>query len=424
MFSKVAVKELKDRIFYTILCLLVFRMGTYIPLPGVDIVVIQNIFEKTSAGMLGMFNMFSGGALGRMSIFSLAIMPYITASIVMQLMTAVFPKLGELKKAGGVEGRRKISNYTRYLTVILCCVQGYGVAVGIASGFFAQYGEAIIIDKNVFIFSSVVSLTGGTLFLMWLGEQITKNGIGNGISVIIFVGIVAEFPVAISSMMEMSRSGQMSSLVFVLFILGLIFFLAVTVFFERSYRLLPISYPRVQKMNAMYTERSNYLPIKINISGVIPPIFASALLSFPATLYSFAGGSGVFELIYSALTPGSLFYNFCYAFLIGGFAFFYNSVVFNAEEVAGNLKKSGGIVLGYRPGENTAKYLDKVTVRVTVIGVCYLLFICIVPQIFTTRYGIPVYLGGTSLLIIVGVIIELITQVQSYLYSDRYKKLV
>jgi len=421
--SKKVLSDLKSRLLYLLMGILIYRIGTYVPIPGIDIDILAKSFNDKDLGVLGIFNMFSGGALGRMSIFSLAIMPYITASIVIQLLTSIYKPFMELKEEGA-SGRSKISSYTRYLTILLCLTQGYGVVLGINSGFFSKYGQVVIIDNDIFVISSVFTLTAGTMFLMWLGEQITKNGIGNGISILIFAGIVAELPSSFVTLFDMAKTAKIDYYVLFIVILGFILFLSITVFFEKSYRMLSVNYPRVQRLQYVQNARKSSLPIKINISGVIPPIFASALLSFPATLYSFNNGNEFIEKIYSYFTPGSLVYDLFFAFLIAVFTFFYTSIVFNSKEVALNLKKSGGVLLGYRPGENTEKYLDSLITRITVIGVIYLIFICIVPQMFITKYSVPLYIGGTSLLIIVSVSMDLVTQIQSHLYSDQYQKLI
>lgn len=417
------IKELRQRIFFVLLGLIVYRIGTYVPIPGIDAQVLQKTVDQNNAGIIGMLNMFSGGALGRMSIFALAIMPYITASIIMQLMTVISPALETLKKDGPA-GRRKINQYTRYATVILCILQGYGMAVGVSGDMFSDMGKIVVIPKEVFIFVAVVSLTGGTMFLMWLGEQITTRGIGNGISLIIFAGIVAELPGAAAGAIELARNGEITTIFLIILAILVIAVIALVVFCEKAQRRVIVNYPRRQKGNQVYGGGSTHLPMKLNPSGVIPPIFAGALLSFPITLSGMQNTDGILGDIVRIFNPGGLVYTLVYAALIVFFTFFYTAITFNPVEVADNLKKNGGVVPGYRPGKDTAKYFDFILSRIMVVGAIYLVFVCVLPQILTSRYGIPFYLGGTSLLIVVSVVMDFMTQIQSYLFSQQYDRLI
>ena len=417
--------ELKKRIWFTLGCLVVYRLGTYIPIPGVDSAVLAQIFDAQSGGLLDMFNMFTGGALERMTIFALNIMPYISASIIMQLMTAVSPTLEQLKKEGE-QGRKKINQYTRYGTVLLATVQAYGLAIGL-EGMTGPNGSAVIEPGLFFRFSTVVTIVGGTIFLMWLGEQITARGIGNGISLIIYAGIVANLPAALAQLFELSRTGSMS-LAFLLFLLLMAFaVITIVVFMERAQRRILVQYPKRQVGNRMYGGDSSHLPLKLNTSGVIPPIFASSLLLMPATVISFSAQEGGPEWLTSAaayLGHGQPLYLFLYVALIIFFAFFYTAVVFNPEETAENLRKYGGFVPGIRPGKNTATYLDYVLTRLTAVGALYLALVCIMPEILISQYAVPFYFGGTSLLIVVSVTMDTVAQIQSHLLAHQYEGLI
>ncbi|MBC8445500.1 MAG: preprotein translocase subunit SecY [Rhodospirillaceae bacterium] len=421
-FSKAT--ELKKRIWFTLGALIVYRLGTYIPLPGIDPVVLQDIFSQQAGGILGMFDMFSGGAPGRMTIFALNIMPYISASIIMQLMTSVSPKMAALKKEGE-SGRKVINQYTRYLTVIITTMQAYGIAVGL-EGMTSSAGTAVIDPGVFFRFTTVVTLVGGTMFLMWLGEQITARGIGNGISLIIFSGIVANLPSAIASTLELGRTGALSSLLIIVLIamsIGVIFFI---IFIERAQRRIIVQYPKRQQGNKMTGGESSHLPLKLNTAGVIPPIFASSILLMPITIIGFSAGSGPEWLttVAALLGRGQPLYLAIYVSLIVFFAFFYTAVVFNPEDTADNLKKYGGFIPGIRPGKNTSQYLDKVLTRLTVVGAAYLAAVCLLPEILISRFSVPFYFGGTSLLIVVTVTMDTVAQVQSHLLAHQYEGLI
>ena len=413
-------EALKKRIWFTLGALLVYRLGTYIPLPGINPEALAQAFEGQAAGLLGMFNMFAGGAVGRMAIFALGIMPYISASIIIQLLTSVVPTLEQLKKEGE-QGRKVINQYTRYGTVILAILQSYGIAVGLESA------ANIVVDPGLFFrFTTVVTLTGGTIFLMWLGEQITSRGIGNGISLIIFSGIVAELPGAVVQMLELGREGALSTTLILAIIVMAIAVIAFIVFVERAQRRLLIQYPKRQVGNRMFQGDSSHLPLKLNTAGVIPPIFASSLLLLPATLSGLSGQGGPSWLntITSAIGHGQPLYMVLYAALIGFFAFFYTAIVFNPTDTADNLKKQGGFIPGIRPGAKTAEYIDYVLTRISVVGAAYLILVCLMPEFLISYTGIPFYLGGTSLLIVVSVTLDTVAQVQGHLLAHQYEGLV
>jgi len=421
-FSKAT--ELKNRIWFTLGALIVYRLGTYIPLPGIDPHVLNDIFSNHAGGILGMFDMFSGGALGRMTIFALNIMPYISASIIMQLMTSVSPKMGALKKEGE-SGRKIINQYTRYLTVLITTMQAYGISVGL-EGMTSSVGSAVIDPGMFFRFTTVVTLVGGTMFLMWLGEQITARGIGNGISLIIFSGIVANLPSAIANTLELGRTGALSSLLIIVLIVmsvGVIFFI---IFMERAQRRLIVQYPKRQQGNKMSGGESSHLPLKLNTAGVIPPIFASSILLMPITIIGFSAGSGPewLSTVAALLGRGQPLYLAIYVSMIVFFAFFYTAVVFNPEDTADNLKKHGGFIPGIRPGKNTSQYLDRVLTRLTVVGAAYLCFVCLLPEILISRFSVPFYFGGTSLLIVVTVTMDTVAQIQSHLLAHQYEGLI
>jgi len=416
--------ELKKRLWFTLGALIVYRLGTYIPLPGIDPLALRELFEQQQGGIIGMFDMFSGGALGRMTIFALNIMPYISASIIMQLMTAVSPSLEALKKEGET-GRKKINQYTRYGTVILASLQAYGIAVGL-EGAQASVGSVVVEPGVYFRATTVITLAGGTIFLMWLGEQITQRGVGNGISLIIFSGIVANLPFALASTLELGRRGALSTAVILFLIILSIIVIAFIVFMERAQRRLIVQYPKRQVGNKMFGGESSHLPLKLNTSGVIPPIFASSLLLMPLTIAGFSGGQGPEWLgwVNAWLGPGQPLYLLIYISLIVFFAFFYTAVVFNPEDTADNLKKYGGFIPGIRPGKNTAEYLDYVLTRLTVIGACYLSAVCILPEILRGQFAVPFYFGGTSLLIVVTVTMDTVSQIQSHLLAHQYEGLI
>ncbi|HRY24541.1 MAG: preprotein translocase subunit SecY [Geminicoccaceae bacterium] len=416
--------ELKRRIWFAVGCLIVYRIGTYIPLPGIDPQVMAQIFAQQAGGIMGMFNMFAGGALERMSIFALGILPYISASIIMQLMTAISPSVAQLKKEGEA-GRKKINQYTRYLTVLLAAVQAYGLSVGLES-MGGPGGSAVIEPGYFFRTSTVITIVGGTMFLMWLGEQITARGIGNGISLIIFTGIIATLPSALASMLELGRTGALSPLFIIAILIGGLAVIAFIVFMERAQRRIIVQYPKRQQGNKMFGGESSHLPLKLNTSGVIPAIFASSLLLMPATLGSFSGpGAPEWLLVVSALLGrGQPLFILIMVGLIVFFAFFYTSIVFNPQETADNLKKHGGFIPGIRPGQRTAEYLDYVLTRLTTVGALYLAAVCVMPEILISQYSVPFYFGGTSLLIVVAVTMDTVAQIQSHLIAHQYEGLI
>jgi preprotein translocase subunit SecY len=415
--------ELKNRIWFTLAALIVYRVGTYIPVPGVDASVMGEMLRQNSGGILGMFDMFSGGALGRMTVFALNIMPYISASIVIQLMTAAVPQLEALKKEGD-SGRKKLNQYTRYLTVVIAMVQSYGIAVGL-EGMRGSFGPAVIDPGFFFRFSCVVTLVGGTMFLMWLGEQITARGVGNGISLIIFAGIVANLPHALASLLELGRTGALSPLFIMVFVILAVGVIAVIVFMERAQRRIIVQYPKRQVGQRMFGGESSHMPLKINTAGVIPPIFASSILLIPATIAGFATNApGWLQTVGQALAHGQPLYMATYAAMIIFFSYFYTAVVFNPDETADNLKKYGGFIPGIRPGSATAHYFDYVLTRLTTVGGIYLVVVCLLPEILISKYNVPFYFGGTSLLIIVSVTMDTVTQVQSHLLAHQYEGLI
>ncbi|MDA0359274.1 MAG: preprotein translocase subunit SecY [Candidatus Puniceispirillaceae bacterium] len=414
--------ELKKRLWFTVGALIIYRLGTYLPLPGIDPGALADIFSQQSGGILGMFDMFSGGALSRMTIFALNIMPYITASIIMQLMTAIVPTLEAMKKDGEA-GRKMINQYTRYLTVLLATVQGYGIAVGL------EAASGVVDDPGLFFrLTTVVTLVGGTLFLMWLGEQITSRGVGNGISLIIFAGIVANLPTALAGTLELGRTGALSSLLIVLLLAMAVAVIAFIVFIERSVRKILVQYPKRQHGNKVFGGDQSFLPLKINVPGVIPPIFASSLLLMPVSIINLtggqAGGADWLVALNAMLGRGQPLYLLIYVSMIVFFAFFYTAIVFNPEETAENLRKYGGYIPGIRPGKSTADYLDFVLTRLTVLGAAYLSAICILPELLISKYAVPFYFGGTSLLIVVTVTLDTVGQIQSHLLAHQYEGLV
>jgi len=422
-FSKAT--ELKKRIWFVLGALIVYRLGTYIPVPGIDPTVWEDIYNQKGGGILDMFNMFSGGALQRMTIFALNIMPYISASIIMQLAAAMSPKLEALKKEGE-SGRTKINQYTRYLTVLLASIQAYGLAVGL-EGMQSSLGSAVIEPGLFFRASTVITIVGGTVFLMWLGEQITQRGIGNGISLIIFAGIVAELPRAIGSVLELGRQGQFNAIELLGLAVLVVAVIAFIVFMERAQRRVLVQYPKRQVgAGQMTAAQQNHIPLKLNTAGVIPPIFASSLLLLPLTIVNFTGaqGSGWSAQLLSYLQHGQPLYMALYGALIIFFAFFYTAIVFNPQENAEMLRKYGGFVPGIRPGKNTADYLDYVLTRITFIGACYLVLICLLPEFMMSQYAIPFYFGGTSLLIAVSVTMDTVAQVHSHLIAHQYEGLI
>ena len=421
-FSKAT--ELKKRIWFTLGALIVYRVGTYIPVPGVDARVMGELLQQHGGGILGMFNMFSGGALGRMTVFALNIMPYISASIIVQLMTAAVPSMEALKKEGE-SGRKKMNQYTRYLTVLIAMFQSYGIAVGL-EGMQGAHGAAVINPGPFFVLSCVVTLVGGTMFLMWLGEQITARGVGNGISLIIFAGIIANMPRALASLLELARTGAISPFFVLVFVVVAVAVVVFVVFMEQAQRRVVIQYPKRQVGQRMFGGDSTHMPLKLNTSGVIPPIFASSILLIPATIAGFSSGSagGWAPFVAQQLAHGQPLYMALYAGLIIFFAYFYTAVVFNPQETADNLKKYGGFVPGIRPGTATAEYFDRVLTRLTTVGAIYLAIVCLLPEILISHYAVPFYFGGTSLMIIVSVTMDTVTQIQSHLLAHQYEGLI
>lgn len=411
-------KELRQRIFFTLALLVVTRLGTYIPMPGINAAALQQFVQSSKGGLLDVFNMLSGGAALRMAIFGLGIMPYISASIIIQLMTTVFPKLEELKKEGEA-GRKTINQYTRYFTVGLAALQAFGIALGL------EHTGNLVLDPGIgFLMTSVITLTGGTILLMWLGEQITSRGVGNGISLIIMVGIIARFPTTISQLLESARTGTVSPLIAILTLLGAVGLVLGIVFMERAQRRLLVQYPKRQVGNRMFGGEASHLPLKLNVSGVIPPIFASSILLMPTTVASFyqnAGGWLSTILVY--VGPGRPLYLLLYSLMIIFFSFFYTSIIFNPDETAENLKKYGGFIPGIRPGKKTAEYIDFVLTRITVVGSLYLAFVCIIPEALRGN-GVALTMGGTSILIIVSVTMDTVAQIQSHLIAQQYEGLI
>ncbi len=414
-------EELKKRIWFTLAALIVYRVGAHITLPGIDPRILYEMFKMHSGNLFDIFDMLSGGSLGRMSIFALNIMPYITASIIMQLLTAVSKNLSNLKKEGEA-GRKKIQQYTRYGTVFLASFQGYGIAVFVENSF----ANAVFEPGIFFRITTVVTLVGGTMFLMWLGEQITARGIGNGISLIIFSGIVAGLPGALKNLFELGRTGALSTGVILFIITLAIGVLYLIVFMERAHRRIMVQYPKRQMGNKMYGGSAQHLPLKLNSAGVIPPIFASSILLFPATIagFSAAGNTGILQEISIYLGHGKPLYIVAYVAAIAFFCFFYTNHIFNPNDTADNLKKAGGFVPGIRPGKDTSDHLSYILNRITVIGAIYLSFICLVPELLISNYSIPFYLGGTSLLIVVNVTMDTVEKIHSYLIAHQYDGLI
>ena len=414
--------DLKRRLWFLVFALIVYRIGAHIPVPGIDATQLAKLFEQQQGGILGMFNMFSGGALQRFTVFALGIMPYISASIIMQLMTVVVPTLEALKKEGEA-GRRKITQFTRYGTVFLAMFQSFGIAIALESQ------QGLVIDPGMtFRLVTATTLVTGTMFLMWLGEQVTERGIGNGISMIIFAGIVAGLPSAIGGTLELARTGAMSIPVVLLVIALVVAVTTFVVFVERGQRKILVNYAKRQVGNKLYGGQSSHLPLKLNMSGVIPPIFASSIILFPATMAGWFGTGGEhmtwLKDVGAALSPGQPLYTTLYAAAIIFFCFFYTALVFNSKETADNLKKSGAFVPGIRPGEQTAKFIDKILMRLTLIGAMYITLVCLLPEFMNMRFNVPFYFGGTSLLIIVVVTMDFMAQMQAYLMSHQYESLL
>ena len=412
-------EELKRRIWFTLGALIVYRIGTYIPLPGIDPGALAELVRQNQTGILGMFNAFSGGAVARMAIFALNIMPYISASIIVQLLTAISPRLAELKKEGEA-GRKKMTQYTRYGTVVLATFQAYGIAVGLENS-----GQVVQDPGPFFQATTVITLVGGTIFLMWLGEQITARGVGNGISLIIFAGIVAELPRALVNTFELGRTGALPTILILFLIVMVVGVVAFIVFVERAQRRILIQYPKRQVGNRVMGGEASHLPMKLNSSGVIPPIFASSLLLLPVTVANFStDGPEWLTTITSQLSTGQPLHMLLYASGIIFFAFFYTSVVFNPEDTADNLKKHGGFIPGIRPGKRTADYINYVLTRLTVVGAAYLAVVCLLPEILVSEWAVPFYFGGTSLLIVVSVTMDTVAQIQSHLLAHQYEGLI
>ncbi|MXP14444.1 preprotein translocase subunit SecY [Altererythrobacter confluentis] len=428
-FSKAT--ELKNRIWFTIGALIVFRFLSFVPLPGVNPLVLESLYDQTRGGILDLFNTFSGGSLERMSLIALGVMPYITASIVVQLASSLHPALAAMKKEGQ-SGRQRLNQYTRYGTVFLCAIQGWFLAAGLEA-YGAQSGlQAVVQTGYMFRVGAVISLVGGTMFLLWLGEQITSRGIGNGVSLIIMAGIVAQFPSFISNLFEGGRTGSIGPVIIIGFIAMVVVLILFICFMERAQRRLLIQYPKRASARGMMQADRSHLPLKINTAGVIPPIFASSLLLLPLTITQFAGNSvdtesttgSILQSILQYLQHGQPLYMALYAAGIIFFCFFYTAVVFNPEETADNLKKNGGFIPGIRPGKRTADYLDYVLTRITVVGAAYLTLVCVIPEYMIAQTGIPLFLGGTSLLIVVNVTVDTISQVQSHLLAHQYGDLI
>src|SRR6516165_3204964 len=420
--------ELHKRIWFTLMAMVIYRLGTYIPIPGIDPAAFAQAFQGQAKGILGMFNMFSGGAVQRMAIFSLNVMPYISASIIVQLLGSIYPPWEKLRKEGGEAGRKTLNQYTRYLTVALAVFQSFGIAMGL------QASTGVVDQPGLFfVISTVFTLTGGTMFLMWLGEQITSRGIGNGVSLIIFAGIVATFPRYIGQAFSLARTGALNGGVLLLIAVLIVAVTMAIVFMERSQRRLLVQYPKRQVGNRMFGGDTSFLPLKINTSGVIPPIFASSLLLLPTTVMGFAvngNGSNLpswlqwLPTLTGQLQHGRPLFMLLYGALIVFFCFFYTSVVFNPDDTAENLRKYGGFMPGIRPGKRTAEYLDYVLTRLTVIGAAYITLVCLLPEALIGFYNAPFYMGGTSVLIVVSVTMDTVTQIQSHLLQHQYEGLI
>ncbi|MBN9557189.1 MAG: preprotein translocase subunit SecY [Alphaproteobacteria bacterium] len=412
--------ELRQRILFTLGAMIVVRLGAFIPMPGINPGALARILDQQQGGVLDVFNVLAGGAVERMAIFALGIMPYISASIIIQLMTTVFPELEALKKEGAA-GQKQINQYTRYGTVGLAALQAYGIAFGL------EHMGGVVIDPGwAFRISAVITLTGGTILLMWIGEQITNRGVGNGISLIIFAGIVAQFPMMIARSFESARTGAISPLMLIFGAIAIAALVGVIVFIERAQRRLLVQYPKRQVGNKMFGGESSHLPLKLNVSGVIPPIFASSILLMPTTIASFNAQNTPewLQSIVAYLSMGSPLYLLLYGGMIVFFAFFYTAIVFNPEETADNLKKYGGFIPGIRPGKKTADYIDFVLTRITVVGAIYLAIVCMIPEFLVAYYSIPFYLGGTSILIVVSVMMDTVAQIQSHLIAQQYEGLI
>jgi preprotein translocase subunit SecY len=413
------IPELKKRIIYTLAMLAVYRIGVHVPTPGIDTVALASFFARTKGTLLGLFDMFSGGALERLSVFALGIMPYISASIILQLLTVVIPHLERLSKEGE-QGRKKITQYTRYGTVVLSIIQGFGISMGLES-MSAPGGAPVVISPGWgFRLMTVITLTAGTAFIMWLGEQITERGIGNGISLIIFAGIVASMPQAIGNTFRMVSTGDMGVFTVLILLLFMVVVCAVIIFVEQGQRRIPVQYAKRVVGRRMYGGQSTHLPLKINTSGVIPPIFASSIIMFPATIASFTN-VGWLQSVSAAMVPGSIYYEVIFVGFIFFFCYFYTAVTFNPVDVADNMKKHGGYIPGIRPGKRTAEYIDKVLSRITLGGAIYVSAVCVLPSVLISKFNVPFYFGGTALLIVIGVSIDTVAQMESHMLSRHYE---
>ncbi|KAF0231544.1 MAG: preprotein translocase subunit [Desulfovibrionaceae bacterium] len=415
--------ELKKKILWTFLILAVYRVGIHVPVPGVDPLALNDFFQSTKNTLFGLLDMFSGGGLSKVSIFTLGIMPYISASIVMQLLTVVSPELSRLQKEEGAQGRKKITQYTRYGTVLITLIQGLGIAVGLES-MTSPTGAPLVVDPGLgFKFMTVMTLTAGTVFLMWLGEQITEKGIGNGISLIIFAGIVAGLPRALINTFQLVGQGEMSLLVLLMLIVAMGGVLVAIVFMERGQRRIPIQYAKRMVGRKMYGGQTTHLPLRINTAGVIPPIFASSILLFPATIANFYQAEWV-QMVSSWFSPSSIVYNVLFIAMIVFFCYFYTAIIFDPKQIAENIRKQGGFVPGIRPGQKTKEYLDRVLARLTLWGSMYISAVCVLPMILIAQFNVPFYFGGTSILIVVGVAMDFMSQLESYMISRQYEGLL
>nr|WP_279355891.1 preprotein translocase subunit SecY [Fundidesulfovibrio agrisoli] len=415
--------ELKKKIFWTFALLAVYRLGIHVPVPGVDPLALADFFDSSKNTLLGLFDMFSGGGLNKLSIFTLGIMPYISASIVMQLLTVVSPELGRLQKEEGAQGRKKITQYTRYGTVLITLIQGFGIAVGLEN-MTSPTGAPLVLHAGLgFKFMTVMTLTAGTVFLMWLGEQITEKGIGNGISLIIFAGIVAGLPRALINTFKLVGQGEMSLLVLLLLVAVMAAVLVAIVFMERGQRRIPIQYAKRMVGRKMYGGQTTHLPLRINTAGVIPPIFASSILLFPATIANFSQAEWV-QMIAQWFSPSSIIYNVLFIGMIIFFCYFYTAIIFDPKQISENIRKQGGFVPGIRPGQKTKEYLDRVLARLTLWGSLYISSVCVLPMFLIAQFNVPFYFGGTSILIVVGVAMDFMSQIESYMISRQYEGLL
>jgi preprotein translocase subunit SecY len=413
------IPELKKRILFTLGLLIVYRIGVHVPVPGIDSVALASFFKSAEATIFGIFNMFSGGAFQRLSVFALGIMPYISASIILQLLTVVIPHLEQLKKEGE-QGRKKITQYTRYGTVLLSIIQGFGISVGLESMSAPDGSPVVLLPGWAFRLMTVITLTAGTAFIMWLGEQITERGVGNGLSLIIFAGIVCRLPAASVNTVRLFSTGEMGIFAILILVVLMVAVVGFIIFVEQGQRRIPVQYAKRVVGRRMYGGQSTHLPLKINTSGVIPPIFASSIIMFPATIGSFVKIE-LIQKITAAMRPGNMVYELLFVGFIFFFCYFYTAVTFNPVDVADNMKKAGGYIPGIRPGKRTADYIDKVLTRITLGGAVYVSAVCVLPSILITRFNVPFYFGGTALLIVVGVAIDTVAQMESHMLSRHYE---